>query len=224
MKRIMFNDRYGLTQAVLEGRKTMTRREIKLPDGITHSDIWNPVMGIDDRGKVYFTFDCIDHLKRDIYPSYQIGEELTIAQPYNNDDVLTYNAYNEDGTAREDWLQRHKEMLGSNGYRNKMFVKAEYMPHRIRITNIKTERLQDISEEDAMREGVFKYDKPPLHHEADMFAPWPPYVRPYKWDSDNLIYRCTARYAFAYLIDKISGGGTWNRNPWVFPYEFELIE
>lgn len=26
MKKIMFNDRYGLTQAVLEGRKTQTRR------------------------------------------------------------------------------------------------------------------------------------------------------------------------------------------------------
>ena len=105
-----------------------------------------------------------------------------------------------------------------------MFVKAEWMPHRIRITNIKAERLQDISEEDAMREGVFKYDKPPLHHEYDMFAPWPPYVRPYKWDSNNLIYRCTARYAFAYLIDKISGCGTWNRNPWVYAYEFELLK
>ena len=155
---------------------------------------------------------------------YAVGEEVAIAQPYKNDDVLTYNAYNEDGTAREDGFQRHKEMLGSNGYRNKMFVKAEYMPHRIRITGIKVERLQDVREEDAMREGVFKYDKPPLHHEADMFAPWAPYVRPYKWDSDNLIYRCTARYAFAYLIDKISGGGTWNRNPWVFAYEFELLK
>ena len=104
-----------------------------------------------------------------------------------------------------------------------MFVRADLMPHSIRITDIKCERLQDISEEDAMREGVFKYDKPPLHHEADMFAPWAPYVRPYKWDSNNLIYRCTARYAFAYLIDKVSGKGTWESNPWVFVYEFELI-
>lgn len=28
MQKIMFNDRYGLTQAVIEGRKTMTRRLI----------------------------------------------------------------------------------------------------------------------------------------------------------------------------------------------------
>ena len=215
MKKIMFNDRYGLTQAVLEGKKTMTRRIIK--------GNFENVKAYHANGGWHFIADTDEGDSVELKPQYEIGERVAIAQPYKNDDVLTYNAYNEDGTAREDGFQRHKEMLGSNGYRNKMFVKAEYMPHRIRITGIKVERLQDIGEEDAMREGVFKYDKPPLHHECDMFAPWAPYVRPYKWDSDNLIYRCTARYAFAYLIDKISGGGTWNRNPWVFAYEFELV-
>ena len=217
MKKIMFSDRYGLTQAVLEGKKTMTRWEVKLPNGMTHSDIWNPVMGIDDKGKVYFTFDCIDSKQRDIYPLYRIGEEVWVAQSYRSlgykPDEWIENVYG--------GLQPAQELAG---YTNKMFVRSLYLMHRIRITNIKVERLQDISEEDAMREGVFKYDKPPLHHEADMFAPWPPYVRPYKWDSNNLIYRCTARYAFAYLIDKISGKGTWNRNPWVFAYEFGLLK
>jgi len=216
MKKIMFNDRYGLTQAVLEGKKTMTRCIIK--------GNFEDVKAYHANGGWHFIADTDEGDSVELKPQYEIVERVAIAQPYKNDDVLTYNAYNEDGTAREDGLQRHKEMLGSKGYRNKMFVKAEYMPHRIRITNIKVERLQDISEEDAMREGVFKYDKPPLHHEADMFAPWAPYVRPYKWDSDNLIYRCTACYAFAYLFDKISGGGTWQSNPWVFAYEFELIK
>lgn len=196
MKKIIFSERFGLEQAVLAGTKTMTRCIIP---------------GI-----------CDYSAPAKFQPKYEVGEEVAIAQPYKNDGVLTYNAYNEDGTAREDGLQRHKEILKSKGYRNKMFVKAEYMPHRIRITGIKVERLQDISEEDAMREGVFKYDKPPMHHEADMFAPWAPYVRPYKWDSDNLIYRCTARYAFAVLIDRISGRGTWQRNPWVYAYTFAV--
>jgi hypothetical protein len=217
MKKIMFSERYGLEQAVLARLKNMTRREIKLPNYITHSDIWNPVMVIDDRGKVYFTFDCTDHLKRDIYPSYQIGEEVWVAQSYRSlghkPDEWIENV--------EGGLQPAQELAG---YTNKMFVRSLYLMHRIRITNIKAERLQDISEEDAMREGVFKYDKPPLNHESDMFAPWPPYVRPYKHDIDNLIYRCTARNAFAYLIDKVCGGGTWNRNPWVFAYEFELLK
>ena len=222
MKKIMFNDRYGLTQAVLEGRKTMTRRIINIPSGVPQ-DFMDPIMGIDSKGKVYFTVDCIDGKQRDLYPQYQIGEELAVAQRYANDDVLTFNAYDDEGQPRKDGYKRHQEMLASEGYRNKMYVQADLMPHRIRTTDIKLERLQDISEDDAMCEGVFKYDKKPRFHEMDMFAPWPPYVKPYKYDADNLIYRCTARYAFAYLIDKVCGGGTWNRNPWVMAYAFKLM-
>jgi len=215
MKKIMFSERFVLEQAVLAGTKTMTRRIIKgAYVAVIHLKYEGSFIGKTADGDSVILPQ----------PTYKVGEEVAIAQPYKNDGVLTYNAYNEDGTAREDGLRRHKEMLDSKGYRNKMFVKAEYMPHRIRITGIKVERLQDISDEDAMQEGVFKYDKPPLHHEADMFAPWPPCVKPYKWNKDNLIYRCTARYAFAYLIDKISGRGTWQSNPWVYAYTFELIK
>lgn len=32
------------------------------------------------------------------------------------------------------------------------------------------------------------------------------------------------REAFAALIDKVSGRGTWDRNPWVVAYEFELVK
>ena len=219
MKKIMFNDRYGLEQAVIAGTKTMTRRRIHFP-GIDGKDVSKPVMGIDEKGRVYFTFDARTS-DVDIYPKYQIGERVAVAQSYENIPMKHFTNGIDDPMKR---LFQEKLVKQAAAYKNKLFAVASLMPHVIRITNIKVERLQDISEEDAMREGVFKYDKPPLHHEADMFAPWAPYVRPYKWDANNLIYRCTARYAFAYLIDKISGGGTWNRNPWVFAYEFELIK
>ena len=209
MKRIMFNDRYGLTRAVLEGKKTMTRRIIPLTDA--------------DRQYLdtAFDFDFREMVIIDRYSRFKVGEELAVAQRYW--DLRSDNGFYE-ALQRADPSFPLECIRGEKGCHNKMFVRADWMPHRIRITDIKAERLQGISEEDAMREGIFKYDEPPLHHEADMFAPWAPYVRPYKWDSDNLIYRCTARYAFAYLIDKISGKGTWNRNPWVFAYEFELLK
>jgi hypothetical protein len=168
-------------------------------------------------GAAYFCLGNIAHkVPKENQPAYHVGEEVWIAQSYKNL-----------GHGPDDWIENaeggYQQAHELAGYTNKMFVRSLYLMRRIRITGIKVERLQDISEEDAMREGVFKYDKPPLNHESDMFAPWPPYVRPYKHDIDNLIYRCTARYAFAYLIDKVCGGGTWNRNPWVFAYEFELV-
>ena len=202
----MFNDRYGLTAAVLLGCKTMTRRAAKKLNHPLVTDIseW----GIDDKGKCYLTTTYSTGLTEVVYPPYQIGEEIAIAQPYK-DMCLTDPILFEVLPLKAGWS-------------NKMFVAAEYMPHRICITDIKGERLHDISEEDAMREGIFKYDKPPLHHEMDLYAPWPPYVKPYKHNNENLKYSCSARYAFAYLIDKVSGTGTWQRNPWVFVYEFEL--
>lgn len=209
MKKIMFSERYGLEQAVLAGTKTMTRRII--PIDLYNQTDWKAVAEgdfeavVDGEGYYHDIRNC---------GKYHIGEEVAIAQPYKNDDVLTYNAYNEDGTDREDGFQRHKEMLNSKGYRNKMFVKADMMPHCIRITNIKAERLQDITEQECICEGI-KIKKGNRNGE-----------RPFGeftfdgWDD----YSFTAREAFAALIDRISGRGTWQSNPWVYAYTFELIK
>ena len=205
MKKIMFNDRYGLTQAVLEGRKTMTRRIIKgIYVAVIHLKYEGSFIGKTADGESVILPQ----------PTYQIGEEVAVAQSYKNDDVLTYNAYNEGGTAREDGFQRHKEMLESKGYRNKMFVKAEYMPHRIRFTGIKAERLQDISDEEAMREGI---RQSVVEYGDKKIVQWT-----YFGEKITTWYN-SPREAFAALIDRISGRGTWNRNPWVYAYEFELI-
>jgi hypothetical protein len=198
----MFNDRYGLTQAVLEGKKTMTRRIIK--------GNYENVKAYHANGGWHFIADTDEGDSVELKPQYEIGEEVAIAQPYKNDDVLTYNAYNEDGTAREDGFQRHKEMLESKGYRNKMFVKAEYMPHRIRITGIKVERLQDINDEDCIKEGLLVGEQEPR-----MYG--------FRLPKGTVLSFLTPREAFAALIDRISGRGTWQSNPWVYAYTFELI-
>ena len=223
MKKIMFSERFGLEQAVLAGTKTMTRRiipDIEI-DWNRRGRVTLPVSGfehgvlfMDVRSILHDAGICDYSAPAKYQPKYEVGEEVAIAQPYKNDGVLSYNAYNEDGTAREDGLQRHKEMLESKGYRNKMFVKAEYMPHRIRITGIKAERLQDITEQECICEGI-KIKKGNRNGE-----------RPFGeftfdgWDD----YSFTAREAFAALIDRISGRGTWQRNPWVYAYTFELIK
>ena len=209
-KKIMFSDKYGLTEAVLAGRKTMTRRTIPLTDA--------------DREYLdtAFDFDLREWVIIDRYARYKVGEEVAVAQRYQDIPMDVLMQRRTDG--KTDRWPFESLLRQSHGWSNKQGVVASLMPHRIRITAIKVERLQDISDEDAMREGIFHYDNPPLHHEMDRFAPWPPYVKPYKHDNDNLIYRCSARWAFAYLIDKVSGYGTWKGNPWVFAYEFELTE
>lgn len=204
MKKIMFNDRYGLTKAVLDGYKTMTRRVISELMSIKDPDIseW----GIDDKGKAYICLYEGGRPTTDIYPAYQPGELVAVAQPY-------YEVWEDPFTAEECLADElDPEFLRYEaGWNNKMFVKAAYMPHIIQISDIKIERLQDISDEDCMREGLIK--------RTDGFIP-EEYFYTYCGADVDFAYVETA---FADLIDKVSGKGTWESNPFVFVYSFKLV-
>ena len=197
----MFNDKYGLTGAVLNGSKTMTRRNIPELDGIEDPDIseW----GIDDKGKAYVCLYVDGKPSIDIYPKYQPGEIVAIAQPYK--DITDNKFFINQCAANEETVSGMKY---EKGWNNKMFVASYYMPHHIEITNIKIERLQDISYEDCIREGVIKN------------GGWEPYNFALRGFTE---WFETPRNAFAALIDKVSGKGTWEKNPYVFVYSFKLI-
>jgi hypothetical protein len=177
-KKIFFNDKYCLTQAVLAGQKTMTRRVLK--DNVSLGN-WE---------------ETKKHLP------YKVGEVVAIAQCYkklypNADFEMVGNGF----------------MTESAGWNNKMFVRANLMKRHIRITDVKVERLQDISDDDIMREGVWQsYDQKNLFYVSKSIG--------YALDVAFL----SAREAFTYLIDMVSGEGTWNRNPWVVAYSFELVD
>lgn len=198
MKKIMFNDKYGLTEAVLSGRKTMTRRIIPLCENDLN------FLKVTDRGEWLFssrTYTCLDGA----FPAYKIGEEMAVAQSYR---TLIEQGYLADDR-KDGWV--NEKYITSPGYSNKMFVRADFMPHRICITEIKIERLQDISEEDCLREGLLAGEQEPR-----MYG--------FRLPKGTVISFLTPREAFAALIDRISGRGTWQSNPWVYVYTFELIK
>lgn len=181
----MFSDKFHLTEAVLEGRKTMTRRIV--PDG-TPLGNWE------------------ETVKKS---RFQPGEIVAVAQKYS--EIYNHNFAFDFGL----------DLMP--GWKNKMFVSAAECKHQIRITNIRIERLQDISDEDCMREGV-KTALPPFGYYVDGINSKYPYYEPDTgFRMDMKTFR-TPREAFAALIDKVSGKGTWQANPYCFVYEFELIK
>lgn len=220
MKKIMFNDKYGLTQAVLEGRKTMTRRIIKCP-----SNAFGFVVMRNGVGNWFVeTYDDDERPIGYIEPVYNEGEVVAIAQNYKDagwDADTLQEAYVKTPTIFPD-LDECEKMSGiidlpfkyHKGWNNKMFVKADLMPHAIEITDIKVERLQDISEEDCLKEGIETWESP--------YYLEPCYRLPIV--GDKVISYIKPREAFAFLINKVSGKGTWQSNPWVFAYEFKLIK
>lgn len=193
MKKIMFNDRYGLTQAVLDGRKTQTRRLASpfLPDaariGYDHFEI---VAGRELRcrtkGSSFIKYNL----------PYKVGEVVAVAQKY------------------EDIFSTPIEFRKGIGWKNKMYVSADLMPNLIRITDVRIQRLQDISDEDCLKEGIIKgrCGSEDTHYMDAYYIPNE--IQPY----------CIPREAFALLIDKVSGKSTWDSNPYVWVYDFELVK
>lgn len=199
MKKIMFNDRYGLTQAVIEGRKTMTRRLELDADSDYIARHYNPIYRPqhcyyrDSRGMCQL-INCNTH--KLFIPRYKPGEIVSVAQNYSS----FYNI-----------LDNTRPIPEGAGWDNKMFVRADLMPHRIRITGIKCERLQDIQDADCLKEGVRYIPKINKFYFEDVHR-------------EEGFYFDNHREAFAALIDKVSGRGTWASNPLVVVYEFELVK
>lgn len=197
MQKMMFNDQYGLTEAVLDGSKRMTRRIAIFPKACYG--------GIDEEKMV--TWDCEGN-EISINSRYKIGEIVAIAQGYETICKIYNGAVCKGCQLLPNETPSDYGCNNSAGWNNKMFVKADLMPHQIQITKIRLERLQDISDEDCIAEGI---DISPFDYGF--------------WDK-NKIRRSfsTPREAYASLIDKVSGKGTWKSNPYVFVYEFELIK
>lgn len=199
MKKMMFNDRYGLTQAVIHGRKTVTRRVVK--------DAWWPISKIEAEGMRGDLINVIANNGKLVIERkcpYKIGEIVAVAQRY--DSFLHPN----NGVIEHDY---QTTALASKGWDNKMFVKADLMPHQIQIRDLRIERLQDISD-DYFKEGITL-----LASADDGRIQWgyaDEHLRYYMFDSP--------REAFASLIDKVSGKGTWDRNPFVWRIEFQLVK
>ena len=210
MKKIMFNDRYGLTQAVLEGKKTMTRRLMTMTLHKKNGKDMTPVvpddMFIASDGTAHFQVGRNGYMvPKKNQPAFHVGEEIAIAQ--------SYHTLNKSGFIAPEWCEHTCE--DSAGYENKMFVKADMMPHRIIIRKVDVQRLQSISDEDCMKEGIM---------EGEFMNTWDRFYFDEWGDVANHITFKRPRDAYRDLIDRISGKGTWQRNPWVYVYTFELLK
>ena len=204
MQKIMFNDRYGPTDAVIDYIKNNTRRieggrQFQLAATAAEDFTYEEATGcivMCCQGIEIFRHKC----------RYKVGEIVAVAQSYEQ----VYRQGNMD--ADEAILRGLKY---DPGMCNKISVRAALMPHQIRITGIRCERLQDISDEECMREGILES----WYESTDTTT--------YGYADEKkgtAVEFDTPRKAFASLIDKVSGRGTWASNPWVVVYEFELVK
>lgn len=227
MKKIMFNDKYDLTDAVLKGRKTMTRRIIRNLLNFDPRQDWIE-WGIDEKGKANIAIFHNETYKYSIYPQYQPGEVVAVAQRYSE---LSWDKRFYDNLCS---MCERLPQYELKGWDNKMFVRPDLMPHQIQITNIKVELLHDISVGDCYKEGIVyakwrQWPKPDSREYIDhdvytlgiykegILDPWAP-DNPDAWIAKD------PQTAFHVLIRKMMGVKKWESNPFVFAYTFELVK
>lgn len=152
--------------------------------------------------------------RADAKPRYEVGEIVAIKQSYktllDNDkehcrEVGITTSY---GFVYCHWIEQA-------GWDNKMFVKNEIMPHQIRIVGIKPCYLQDLTEREALDEGIEKCTKNIFG--GNLSSPRYTFL-------NAKMFSTSAVLSFAYLIEKLNGRGYWYSNPKGYAYEFELVK
>ena len=156
-------------------------------------------------------------------PRYKVGEKVYLKEPYKlvshianlvnielkySKTTITIDMFQHKTREKSvEWVnKRIKEQNKSKtGYCNKMFMPEFCANNFIEITAVRAERLQDISDEDCFREGIFSEDYGGMQCVVYGLL-------------DGIFFSElgeTPREAFAALIDKICGKGTWESNPYM---------
>ena len=190
--------------AILTGKKTMTRRIVKTRSHISEIiDGWPYEMTDDDQQPIR----C---------PYGEVGDILWVRETH----AWCDNEFYDDGINPGGWV--YKSDFTPELAKEFSWKPSIYMPRRaarifLKVTNIRCEYLQDITEEDAKREGVVN-----LFEGQDISVD--AYVNyssgKIGWDvrADNAVH------SFQTLWDKINGTGKWDKNQLVWVVEFEFTD
>lgn len=205
MQKIMFSEKFGLQQAVLNGSKTMTRRiepSLKvLPEKLDDEEYIMQTIR-EDSILVERCYKAAKLSSWVIRPRFHLFEKIAVAQRY------------EDAINPLDWVNREL-YKDEKGWSNKMYVKALLMPHQIEITDYRIERMQYITEKDCLKEGIM---------EGEFMNTWDRYYYDVWGDVPNHITFYDPKKAFQSLIRNISGNKAWESNPYVLVYSFRLVK
>lgn len=206
MKPILFST--NMVQAILDGRKTQTRRVIiPQPDRFFE---------VDDTPGNFHLYDVEWGLGR-IYPKYQVGDILWVRESWcENRGKYFYKADNicngctEDGICLPEGVAKHitcelcEDRDGYIKWRPSIHMPRTAARIFLRVTDVQVERVQEITEEDARAEGMSLVSL----------------------DDRTIVTRASYREAFRWAWDSIyaAKGYGWDVNSWVFVYEFERCD
>ena len=186
MKPILFST--PMVQAILDGRKTQTRRVIK----INGCPITSPKESLEltKEGLIYHSFCSMSGYYKLLY---QPGDILWVRETWSKDENGEYVYRTNYGTTEDDSFP--PSMFK---WKPSIHMPREAARIFLKVTNVRVERLQDITEDEAIKEGAKAYGQ-------------------------NNCSGTSARIAFAEIWDKTTTEYEWRTNPWAWVIEFEKI-
>jgi len=211
-----------MVRALLDGSKTQTRRTMRkqFPADAVMAEVpaTDPIGGWVVSGHSGLWWDdaasCFDDAVRCPYgqPGDRLWVRETFCPIYPQDPT-----YNGGQPIEYDYAATytHGYRLGDSLGIKKVWRPSIHMPRAasritLQITGVRVERLQDISEADAIAEGCTE------NHNG------------YFWGGPHAVsglkQMATAASAYRDLWESINGAGSWDLNPWVWAVEFKVVK
>lgn len=204
-----------MVRALLDGRKTQTRRVLKPQPVENSAGLW-----VTDFGKKGWSQIDAESVEdsfrfRNALP-YAPGDRLYVREAHafwadeesaraaqwleGSDDTCIYRAdYNAGSTC---------EYMGGERWRPSIHMPRWASRLTLSVTDVRVQRLQDISDDDAKSEGAMFHDGRPTGHHG--------------WRHDFSDVYPTAKHSFAALWNSINGPEAWLANPWVVAISFTV--
>jgi|WetSurMetagenome_2_1015567.scaffolds.fasta_scaffold00157_66 hypothetical protein len=211
-----------MVQAIIEGRKTQTRRIIKIPDLIERPDRFRykgnsnqfdiPRKAIPYDDRLYHSWELVNSNNYSwVIHSYKSRDILWVKEMYYAYGMWQRNGHTKSGKQKwrffdttltgfeyhycdnppENILPNTKRETYGWFKRSSLFMPYKACRIKLKITDIRIERLNEISRNDVIAEGL------------------------------QIALNTTGIGSYAKLWESINGEGSWDKNPWVWVIEFE---
>lgn len=196
-KPILFST--GMVQAILEGRKTQTRRIIKVKGELGEIEHCNDGLYVNKTGK--------------------LGNQFVVKSKYVKGDILWVRETWKDSPKQATWQEYsykanyHPALAELTKWKPSIFMPKQAARLFLEVIDVKVERLNNISQIDAEREGIYISDVDPMN----------PLAYLYTYNGSKKAFFST-KDGFEHLWKSINGENSWSANPFVWVYEFKVIE
>lgn len=210
-----------MVQAILRGEKTQTRRIIN-PQPTT--ELFSAIIGgydnIPKMARFWTKREPNNPLIEDIKLKYSVGDILWVRETWQHTKCLNINfedenygyVYKADGQPWEDyegWT-----------WKPSIFMPKEACRIFLKLTNIRIEKLNNISESDAIAEGIERWTEERMKSKPTHYKVYFQNCKP----EDLMSYTSCPIDSYETLWQKINGEKSWSENPFVWVYEFERCE